>query len=72
MRDPSLLGEWGVVLFAPVRLHEDGVDLFEVDGAGLVAHGLDEARDTEVASEAQETFGCLDDEIECGIGECGM
>ncbi len=30
----------GVV--TPVGLHEDGVDVFEVDGFGLVAHGFEE------------------------------
>jgi hypothetical protein len=32
----------------PVRLHEHGFDLFEIDGFGLVADGFDQGADAEV------------------------
>jgi len=60
---PPLLGQWGVVLASPVRLHEHGVDLLQIDGFGLVAHGLDEGGDAEIAGGAQDAFGRLDDEV---------
>jgi hypothetical protein len=34
------LGGFVAGVMTPVGLHEDGVDLFEVDGFGLVAHGF--------------------------------
>jgi len=37
------LREGLVTVFSPVGLDEDAVDLFEVDDAGLVAHGFDQA-----------------------------
>jgi len=45
--EEGLIWFLGLVL-SPVGLHEDGVDLFEVDGFGLVAHGFDEGSDAEV------------------------
>jgi len=33
------------MVFSPVGLNEDAVDLFEINAAGLVAHGFDEGAD---------------------------
>ncbi len=52
-------------------LEEDAVDLFEVDGAGLVAHGFDERAQAQVAGAAQEAFAGADDERE-GFGGEGV
>jgi len=57
----------GVV--APVGLHEHGVDLLEVDGSGMVAHGLDERAGAEVSSGPQDALGDAQDEVECVVGE---
>ena len=57
----------GVV--TPVRLHEHGVDLFEVNGFGVVAHGFDEGADTEVSNGPQDALGDAQDEVEGVIGE---
>ena len=40
-----------------MRLHENGVDLLEIDGAGLVADGFDQGTDAEVFDGAQRVFG---------------
>jgi hypothetical protein len=37
------------MVFSPVRLKEDAVDLLEVDGACLVADALEQRAQTEVA-----------------------
>jgi len=50
-------------------LQEDFVDLFEIDNFGVVADGLDEGGDDEVAGSAQEAFGGADDEGESVLGE---
>jgi hypothetical protein len=53
-----------------VRLHEDAVNLFEVDDTGLVADGLDQRRDTEFFGSTQQPFAGAHDEGEriCGEG----
>ena len=49
---------WGVAwVVPPMRLHENGVDLLEIDGAGLVADGFDQGTDAEVFDGAQRVFG---------------
>ena len=50
-------------------LDEHLVDLFEVDGAGLVAHGFNEAGEAEVAGSAQEAFAGSDDQGQGVVGE---
>jgi len=37
------------MVFSPVGLNEDAVDLLKINGAGLVAHGFDEGADGEVS-----------------------
>lgn len=54
---------------APVGLNENAVDLFDIDGACLVADGFEEGCNTEVAGAAQTAFGRTHDEVECGFGE---
>ncbi|RYD62329.1 MAG: hypothetical protein EOP84_34700, partial [Verrucomicrobiaceae bacterium] len=39
------LGGFVLGVLTPVGLHEDGVDLFDADGFGLVADGFDEGAD---------------------------
>ena len=58
-----------VTVFSPVGLDEDAVDLFEIDDAGLVAHGFDEAADAQVAGAAQQPFAGANDEREGFEGE---
>jgi len=41
--------ESDVMVFSPMRLNEDAVDLFEINGAGLIADGFDEGADGEVS-----------------------
>ena len=57
----------GVV--TPVGLHEHGVDLFEINGLGAVAHGFDECADTEVSHGPQDALGDAQDEVEGVVGE---
>jgi len=57
----------GVV--TPVGLHEHGVDLFEINGFGAVAHGFDEGADTEIPHGPQDAFGDAQDEVEGVVGE---
>jgi hypothetical protein len=45
-------------------LHEHGVDLFEVNGFGAVAHGFDEGTGTEVSNGPQNALGDAQDEVE--------
>jgi hypothetical protein len=56
------LEQWFVAVISPVGLNEDVVDLFEVDGADLVAHGLDERAQAEIARAAQQALGGANDE----------
>ena len=46
--DDEWLGGLVAGVVTPVGLHEHGIDLFEIDGFGLVAHGFDEGADAEV------------------------
>ncbi len=43
-------------------LDEDAVDLFEIDGADLVAHGFDQGTEAEIASATQESSAGANDE----------
>ena len=45
-------------------LHEHGVDLFEVDRAGLFADGFDQGVGAEVFDGAQGAFGSAQDELD--------
>ena len=71
-----LIGENGGLLrfvtgvVTPVGLHEYGVDLFEIDGFGAVAHGFDEGTDTEIPHGSQDALGDAQDEVEGVVGEC--
>jgi hypothetical protein len=69
--DEGLLGFVAVVV-PPVGLHEHGVDLFEVNGLGLVANGFDERSDAEVFDGAQGAFGSAQDELDGILGEGGV
>ena len=53
----------------PVGMHEDGVDLFEVDGFGAIPEGFDEAADAEVFNGTQGAFGDAEDESGDILGE---
>ncbi len=57
------------MVMSPVGLDEDGVDLLQVDAFGLVADGLQEGTEAEVADAAQEAFSGADDEGEGFLGE---
>jgi hypothetical protein len=50
-------------------LHEDTVDVVDVDGFVGGADGLDHAADAEIAGLAQDAVGGADDEIDGGLGE---
>jgi hypothetical protein len=52
-----------------VGLDEDGVDLGQVNGAVLVADGLDHGAEGEVARAAKYPFGRADDQCEGLVGE---
>ena len=45
-----------------MRLDEHTIDLFEIDDAGLVSHGLNEGTQTKVAGAAQESFARANDQ----------
>ena len=60
------------VVVPPVGLHEHGVDLFEVNGLGLIANGFDERSDAEVFDGAQGAFGGAQDELDGILGEGGV
>ena len=50
-----------------MRLHEDAVDLFQIDDAGLVTHGSDQRRHAEVFRSAQQSFaGAHDQSVRSG------
>ena len=53
----------------PVGLHEDAIDVVDVDGFVGAADGFDQATDAEVAGLAQDAVGASDDEIDGGLGE---
>jgi len=50
-----------VLIFSPVRLDEDAVDPLEVHDAGLVASGLEERAQAQVAGAAQAALAGADD-----------
>ncbi len=50
-------------------LNEHAVDLFEIDSAGLVAHGFDQGTQAQVAGAAQKPFPGTDDERQSFAGE---
>lgn len=52
----------------PVGLEKDGVDLFGVDGFGLVPYGFDHGADAEVFDGSQDAFAAADDEVDGGFG----
>jgi len=52
------------MVFSPVGLNEDAVDLLEIDGAGLVAHGFDEGTNGEIAGAAEDSVPGAHDESE--------
>ena len=64
---PSKVGEVG--FFLPVGLHQDAVDVVDVDGLVGAADGLDQTTDTEVAGLAQDAVGGADDEVNGRSGE---
>ena len=66
------LGGFFLGVVPPVGLHEDSVDLFEIDGFGLVAHGFYQGSDTEVFDGPQRAFGEAQDEVDGFIGEGGV
>ena len=63
------LGGFVAVVMPPVGLHEHGVDLFEVNGLGLVANGFDQGADAEVLDGAQGAFGAAQYELDGFFGE---
>ena len=52
-----------------VGLHEDAVDLFQIDDAFLVADGFEQGAQAEVLGAAQESFAGADDEGQGVVGE---
>jgi len=57
---------------SPVRLEQDRIDLLEIDGFGLVAHGFDECADAEVSDGPERAFGAAGDEVDGFFGEGGV
>src|SRR5271156_3964709 len=57
----SIIDEVGFLL--PVGLHQDAVDVVDVDGLVGAADGLDQTADAEVAGLAQHAIGGADDEV---------
>lgn len=53
----------------PVRLHEHGIDLLEVDDFGLVANGFYHGSDTEVFDRSQRALGKSENEIDRLVSE---
>ena len=64
-------GERVVIVFSPVGLKEDAVDVLEVHDAGLVADGFDEGAEAEVAGAAKDPFARADDQRQ-GFGGEGV
>ena len=50
-------------------LHEDAVDLLQIDGARLIAHGLDQSSQTQIFRPAQEALAGAHDQGERVLGE---
>ena len=53
-----------VTIISPMGLDEDAVDLFEIDGAGLVADSFDEGAHAQVARATQKAVTGTHDESE--------
>ena len=58
----SEVDEVGFLL--PVGLHQDAVDVVDVDGLVGAADGLDQAADAQVAGLAQHAVGGADDQVD--------
>ncbi len=67
--DNKWLGGFVLGVVPPVRLHEHGVDLLEIDDFGLVAHRFYQGSDAEVLDRPQRAFGKAQDEIDGLVGE---
>ena len=52
-----------------MRLHEDGVDLFEIDGFGAVTDGFEQCAEAEIFHSTQGSFRGADDESGGVLGE---
>jgi hypothetical protein len=63
----SIIAEVGLLL--PMGLHEDAVDVVDVDGSVSGADGFDEATDAEVAGLAQNAVGGTNDQVNGRLGE---
>lgn len=57
------------MVFAPMRLYKDAVDLFELDGAGLVSDRFNETADGQVAGPAEDAFAGTDDQGQSFLSE---
>lgn len=57
------------MVVSPVWLHEDAVDLFQIDDAFLVADGFEQGTQAEVLGATQEPFTGADDEGQGVVGE---
>src|SRR5207249_9298727 len=60
-----------VIVFPPMRLNQDVIDLLEIDDAGLVAHRFNEGAQAQVAGAAQKPFAGADDQRK-GFGREGI
>ena len=57
-----------VLVFAPVWLHQGGIDVGGCDGGALGAHGLYEAGGGEVDAVAEDAAGTGGDQVQgCGV-----
>ena len=56
----------------PVRLHQDGIDLFGVDHADLIPHRFDHASDAQVFDAAQHSLAAAGDEVHRRVAEGGV
>ena len=45
-----------VMVFSPVGLHEDAIDVLQCDGSSLLADGLNEGAQAQVAGASQQTL----------------
>src|SRR6266516_572458 len=70
-RGEGLGEDGGVIVYPPMRLNQDVIDLLEIDDAGLLAHRLDEGTQAEVAGAAQKTLAGADDQAK-GFGREGI
>ena len=52
-----------------MRLHQNAVDVVDVDGFIRTADGLDHAAHTEIAGLAQDAVGGADDQLDGGLRE---